>query len=228
MSYVDARWVAKHLSRSEAALFTPDELEELAPMLQPIHLSQGHVLFERGESPAGAWIMQSGWVGLLAGATRTAGLITLMGPRQCVGDIPLMLDEVAPYRAEAFTDSTCLFIEAADLHHALAANPTFLRRWTGKLAGRVARAQGRIVEMLGTNLREQVARVVLHECDGGVFPFAQEVCAAMLGASRAPVNQVLKELERDGAVRLGYGHVEIIDENLLAAAASEETRRQSK
>jgi len=223
MSYVDARWVAKHLSRSEAALFTPQELEELSSMLHPIRMAQGHVLFERGESPAGAWIIQSGWIGLVAGVTRSAGLITLMGPRQCVGEIPLMLDEVAPYRAEAFTESTCLFIKAADLHHALAANPTFLRRWTAKLAGRVARAQGRIVEMLGTNLREQVARVLLHESDDGVFPFSQEVCAAMLGASRAPVNQVLKELEREGAVRVGYGRVEIIDEDHLAAVAGEAT-----
>lgn len=223
MSDVDARWVAKHLSRSEAALFTPDELEELAPMLHPIDVAQGHVLFDRGGSPAGAWIIQSGWIGLLVGANWTAGLITLMGPRQCVGEIPLMLDEVAPYRAEAFSDSTCLFIEAADLRRALAENPTFLLRWTTKLAGRVARAQGRIVEMLGTNLREQVARLLLHECDDGVFPFSQEVCAAMLGASRAPVNQVLKELERDGAVRLGYGHVAIIDEDRIASVAGEET-----
>jgi len=223
MSYVDARWVAKHLSRSEAALFTPTELEELSEMLLPIQVSPGHVLFQRGESPAGAWIIQSGWIGLLAGTTRSAGVIALLGPRQCVGDIPLMLNEVAPYRAEAFTGSTCLFIEAADLLHALAANPTFLRRWTAKLAGRVARAQGRIVEMLGASLREQVARVLLHECDHGVFPFSQEVCAGMLGASRAPVNQVLKELEREGAVKLGYGHVEIVDEDLLAAAAGEVT-----
>lgn len=223
MSYVDARWVAKHLSRSEAALFTRDELEQLAPMLHPVQLPQGHVLFQRGESPAGAWIIQSGWVGLFAGATRGAGVIALMGPRQCVGEIPLMLDEVAPYRAEAFSESTCLFIEAADLHYALAANPTFLLRWTIKLAGRVARVQGRVIEMLGTNLREQVARVLLHECDDGVFPFSQEVCAAMLGASRAPVNQVLKELERDGAVQLGYGHVEIIDQDQIAAVAGDET-----
>lgn len=222
MSYVDARWVAKHLSRSEAALFTSEELEQLAPMLHPVQLSQGHVLFQRGESPAGAWIIQSGWVGLLAGATRAAGVIALMGPRQCVGEIPLMLDEAAPYRAEAFSESTCLFIEAADLHYALAANPTFLLRWTIKLAGRVARVQGRVIEMLGTSLREQVARVLLHECDDGVFPFSQEVCAAMLGASRAPVNQLLKELERDGAVRLGYGYVEIIDEDQIAAVAGEE------
>lgn len=223
MSYVDARWVAKHLSRSEAALFTPEELEELGPMFHPVQLSQGHVLFDCGESPAGAWIIQSGWIELLAGAVRSSGVITLIGPRQCVGEIPLMLDEVAPYRAETLSEATCLFIEAADLRRALAGNPSFLLRWTIKLAGRVARAQGRIVELLGANLREQVARVLLHECDDGIFPFSQEVCAAMLGASRAPVNQVLKELERDGAVRLGYRYVEIIDEDQIAAIAGEGT-----
>lgn len=219
MSHHDARWVAKHLGRSAAALFSPAELETLAPMLSATALDPGHVLFERGADPPGVWIIQSGWVELLHGSTRSDGVIALLGPFQCVGDIPLMLDEPAPYRACAVTESSCLFSSGADFKRMLRTNPKFLLRWTTKLAGRVARTQGRVVEMLGKTLKEQVARALLHESREGTFAFSQEMCAAMLGASRAPVNQVLKELEALGVVKLGYGRIEIVDERMLMRVA---------
>lgn len=198
MSDHDARWVAKHLGRPAAALFTPAEVGSLASMLSSTTLDPGEVLFDSGSEPPGVWIIQSGWIELLRGATRSDGVIALMGPLECVGDIPLMLDEPAQYRACAVTESSCLFGSAAEFNHMLRANPAFLLRWTTKLAGRVARSQGRVAEMLGKNLKEQVARVLLHESHDGRFPFSQEMCAALLGASRAPVNQVLKELEEIG------------------------------
>lgn len=221
LSVYDARWVAKHLGRSSAALFTPAEIEAVAPMLSSITLDPGEVLFERGSRPRGVWIIQSGWVELLHGTTRTDGVIALIGPMQCVGDIPLMLDEPAPYRACAVTETASLFSSVPDFNHMLQSNPKFLLRWTTKLAGRVARSQGRVVEMLGKNLKEQVARVLLHESHEGRFPFSQEMCAAMLGASRAPVNQVLKELEALGIVKLGYGIVEVVDEHALVELGNE-------
>lgn len=223
MSHHDARWVAKHLGRSAAALFTPAEVEALAPTLSSTTLDTGDVLFERGSRPAGVWIIQSGWVELLHGTTRTDGVIALLGPLQCAGDIPLMLEEPAPYRACAVTESSCLFSSASEFNSMLRTNPTFLLRWTTKLAGRVARSQGRVVEMLGKTLKEQVARVLLHESHERRFPFSQEMCAAMLGASRAPVNQVLKELEALRVVKLGYGVIEVVDEHALVRLANEST-----
>ncbi|MBW3595631.1 MAG: Crp/Fnr family transcriptional regulator [Actinobacteria bacterium] len=227
MSDHDARWVAKHLGRSAAALFTPAEVEALAPKLSSITLDSGDVLFERGSDPAGVWIIQSGWIELLEGSTRTDGVIALLGPLQCAGDIPLMLRQPAPYRACAVTESSCLFMSANEFGQMLATNPKFLLRLATKLAGRVSRVQGRVVEMLGKSLTEQVARVLLHESHDGTFAFSQEMCAAMLGASRAPVNQVLKDLERRGVVKLGYAHIDVVDEDALTHIAHSTTNAGS-
>lgn len=224
MADQDARWVAKHLGRSAAALFTPTEVEALARTVSSTTLSSGDVLFERGSDPSGVWIIQSGWIELLDGSTRSEGVIALMGAMQCVGDVPLMLEQPAPYRACAVTESSCLFMSADEFRQMVVTNPKFLLRWATKLAGRVSRAQGRAVEMLGKSLREQVSRVLLHESYDGVFPFSQEMCAALLGASRAPVNQVLKEFERQGTVKLGYGQIHIVDEDALALVAREADR----
>ena len=219
MTRQDARWIAKHLGRSDAALFSPAEVDELAPMLRSVEFATGDLLFSRGRAPAGVWIIKEGWVELTLGAGRRDGVVAALGPLQCVGEIPLILEEPAPYSAGAATDVLALFMPAREFTRFLRKNPTFALRWTSKLAGRVARAQGRVVELLAGCLKERVARLLLHESHNGVFPFAQEMCAAMLGASRSPVNQVLKEFERRGVVELRYGRIEIRDERALSTLA---------
>ncbi len=224
MARHDAAWVAKHLGRAEAALFTDDELDLLAEVVSPVTLGDGHVLFDVGDDPDGVWIVQKGWVELLISTGRSNGVIALLGPRQCVGDIPLMLGTPAPYRARAVGETMCLFISGKKFARLLPKNPKIALRWATKIAGHVARVQGRVVEMLGRTLQQQVARALLNEGDDGLFPFSQEMCAAMLGVSRGPVNQVLKEFERRNLVSLSYRHIELLDEKELAAIAGDGQR----
>lgn len=219
MTRRDAAWVAKYLGRAEAALFTDEELELLAKVVSQVDLPDGQVLFDVGEDPDGVWIIQSGWVEFLVGAGQSSGVIGLLGSRQCAGDLPLMLGTPAPYRARAVGETSCLFIPAKAFQGLLTKSPKVVLRWATKVAGHTARVQGRVLEMLGRTLQQQVARVLLHEGNDGVFPFSQEMCAAMLGVSRAPVNQVLKEFEREGLVRLGYRQIEVVNKKKLAAIA---------
>lgn len=188
-------------------------------MLRRSDSGAGDVLFARGSLPAGVWIIKEGWIELVLDARRREGVIGMMGPRQCVGEIPLILEVPAPYSAIAATDVSSLFMPAKEFTRFLRKNPTFALRWTSKLAGRVARSQGRVVQLLAPTLKERVARLLLHESYDGVFPFAQETCAAMLGASRSPVNQVLKAFERQHVIRLRYGRIEICDERGLSTLA---------
>ncbi|MGC3441032.1 helix-turn-helix domain-containing protein [Enterococcus faecalis] len=47
----------------------------------------------------------------------------------------------------------------------------------------------------------------------------QEDLAAMLSLSRQTTNALLKELQTQGIVRLGYGEIEILDAQRLREAA---------
>jgi len=136
-----------------------------------------------------------------------------------VGEIPLILEVPTPYSAIAGHRRQLSVHAGEGFTRFLRKNATFALRWTSKLAGRVARSQGRVVQLLAPTLKERVARLLLHESHDGVFPFAQETCAAMLGASRSPVNQVLKDFERQHLVKLGYGRIEICDERALSTLA---------
>ncbi|MCY1522634.1 Crp-like helix-turn-helix domain protein [compost metagenome] len=52
-----------------------------------------------------------------------------------------------------------------------------------------------------------------------VIQLAQEQLAMMLALSRQTTNQILKDLEAQGALRLTYGEIEILDLDLLQHAA---------
>ena len=52
-----------------------------------------------------------------------------------------------------------------------------------------------------------------------VLQLSQEQLALMLSLSRQTTNQILKGLEQDGAVRLSYGEIEILDPQLLERLA---------
>ena len=61
--------------------------------------------------------------------------------------------------------------------------------------------------------------VRLHRADHGVVHLSQSLLAELVGHQRTSVNRVLKRLEAQGLVKVGYGQVEIVDEAGLAAVA---------
>ena len=48
----------------------------------------------------------------------------------------------------------------------------------------------------------------------------QRTLAAMLGVQRPSLNKVLKDLERDGLIRISYSTIEVLDRARLTAQAA--------
>ncbi len=70
-------------------------------------------------------------------------------------------------------------------------------------------------------LRRLIALAELYKqgYDGTDIPFRQEDLANLAGTSRATVNRVLRDAERDGLVRIHRGGVTLLDPEKLAARA---------
>jgi CRP-like cAMP-binding protein len=75
------------------------------------------------------------------------------------------------------------------------------------------------VELLAGGLEAQVASVLIRRADNGVVHLSQSSLAELVGHRRTSVNRVLKRLEAEGFVQVGYGQVEIVDEAGLAKLA---------
>jgi CRP-like cAMP-binding protein len=83
------------------------------------------------------------------------------------------------------------------------------------VAARLVFAQRRVLQLSSGDLRRQLSTLLLDEGPEGVVELSQQSLAALLGATRSAVNRVLRELERDGLVSLGYGRIDIIDAERL-------------
>jgi CRP/FNR family transcriptional regulator, cAMP and macrophage regulator len=101
----------------------------------------------------------------------------------------------------------------------LATRPGIARRWLSSVAQRLAASQARILALLGGSLTAQAARLLAEESADGLVELPQRTLAAMLGVQRPSLNKVLKDLERDGLIKISYSAIEVLDQARLAARA---------
>ena len=124
-----------------------------------------------------------------------------------------------PCTGRALSGVTCLFLARDDFEQLPATHPAIARRWLSNVAQRLAASQARVLEPLGGSLAAQASRLLAAESVGGRVELPQRTLAAMLGVARPSLNKVLKELERDGAIRISYSTIEVLDRSSLAARA---------
>ena len=82
------------------------------------------------------------------------------------------------------------------------------------LAAHVARLSEHLLEMLFVPTHLRVIRrllVLAEEFANAPIPVTQEELGLMSGTTRPTVNEVLRDLERQGAVRLSRGRIMVLD-----------------
>jgi CRP-like cAMP-binding protein len=193
-------------------------------------LPDGSVLSNRGEA-AGEWC------GVALGAVRI-GTVSLSGkqvaltyvePGSWFGDIALFDGLPRTHDATTHGPTTILTVRKADFHDLLERHVELYDALL-RLNCRRLRLMFDLVEDLNTRpLAARLARQLLllarryGVVEDGVtrigLQLAQEDLAQLLGASRQRVNQELKALERQGALRVEPSGVAVLAPDLLEAAA---------
>lgn len=193
-------------------------------------LSSGQQLFSRGDRPCGLYCVVEGSV-RISGVSESGkeALLMLMEPPNWFGEISLIDGQPRTHDAVAEGATRVLQVPQAALKTMLAQEPRYWRDFALLMShklrlmfialeelsllpapARLARRLLMIMEGYG-NLREGPRRVI---------DVSQEQLALMLAISRQTTNQILKELEARGAVRLTYGKIEILNLEKLQDAAS--------
>jgi len=212
-----AAWVARCVGRGQSAPLRPDDVTALASLLAARSFPPGAVVFGGGQQGAGVWIVRDGRIELSVGSGRRRVVIQLLRPGDVDGDIQLLLDMPLPYTGRAMADVTCLFLARNGFEELLATRPAIARRWLSSVAQRLAASQARILALLGGSLTAQAASLLAEEAVDGRVELPQRTLAAMLGVARPSLNKVLKDLERDGLIRISYGTIAVPDPAKLAA-----------
>ncbi|MGH7735158.1 MAG: Crp/Fnr family transcriptional regulator [Gemmatimonadales bacterium] len=214
-----AAWVARCVGRGQAAPLRPGDVTALASALAVRAFPPGSLLFGGSEQTPGVWIVRDGRIELSVGSGCRRVVVQLLRPGDVDGDIQLLLEMPLPYTGRAVSDVTCLFLARNDFEDLLATRPAIARRWLFSVAQRLAASQSRILALLGGSLITQAAVLLADEAVDERVELPQRTLAAMLGVQRPSLNKVLKDLERDGLIRISYGTIEVLDRARLAARA---------
>jgi CRP-like cAMP-binding protein len=191
-------------------------------------LAAGETLFARGDAPSGLYAV-------LDGAMRISGLaesgkealLTLLEPPGWFGEISVFDRQPRTHHAIAEGDSLVLHVPQARLDELLAREPAWWRELgllvTSKL--RLAFLAMEDIALLPTPVRLARRLALMAQGYGErqherrAVEVSQEQLASMLSISRQTANQLLKDLEARGLIRLSYGTVEILDLDALVRLA---------
>jgi len=192
------------------------DLELLADRVGETPFAGGTFVFRRGEPSAKIHVLRTGSLELSRRIGGRPVALQILRPGDVFGDVPAFLGEPEPFDARALEDCTILSIDAADLFDLLRTRPLVAQRWFISLAERMKGLQDRLVDVLAGGLEAQLASILLREGHPlGEVSITQDRLADMVGAARTSVHRVLKGLEADGLIELGYRRIRLLDQDGL-------------
>ncbi|MBC8740797.1 Crp/Fnr family transcriptional regulator [Paraburkholderia sp. UCT31] len=191
-------------------------------------LAAGQRLFTRGAADDGLYCVLDGLVRIgAASSTGKEALLAVIEPVNWFGEIALFDDRSRTHDAYAERDTALFHVPRAALAALLERTPAYWHAFGLLLAHKLRLAFEAIEEAALLPAAPRVARRLLLMAGGygepgalrNVLKVPQEDLAMMLALSRQTINQVLKHFETQGALKLRYAEIEIVDADKLRKQA---------
>jgi CRP/FNR family cyclic AMP-dependent transcriptional regulator len=209
----------------------PIELQNgLLDAAQVIQLEPGKLLFSRGDPPCGLYAVVDGAM-RVSGFTGTGkeALLSLIEPPTWFGEVSVFDGLPRTHDAVAERETLLIHVPPQPLDRLLDRDWRLWRELGRLLANKTRLAFLMIEDVALASPAVRLARRLVLMTEGygewydrtrRVLSVRQEQLALMLNVSRQTANQLLKELEGKGVVRLAYGEIEIVDVDGLRATAA--------
>lgn len=215
-SYRERLLASSWFGTLDAAL--QDALVDIAAVRR---LGAGEILFQRGDAPDGLYCVVEGTVRI--GATSADGreaLLAVLEPVNWFGEIGVFDRQPRTHDARADGNTTLLHMPQAALIALLENSPALLHAFALLLTHKLRLTFTVLEETALLPAPVRVARRLLLMADGygdlrlgtrRVLRLPQEQLAQLLALSRQTVNQVLKDFQARGMLKLAYGEIELLD-----------------
>ena len=189
----------------------------------------GDLIAARGDPP-------DQWIACAKGAVRVSSTavsgkqvtLTYVEPGIWFGDVAMFDGDRRTHDAYAHGDTTILCVARADFNKILTAHVELYEALMRLQARRIRTLFGLVEDLNTLPLRARLAKQLVHLvrsygvpnlADGSQtrigLQLAQEELAQLLGASRQRVNQELKTMEREGAIRIEPAGLVVLDRDAL-------------
>ncbi|MEJ5058382.1 MULTISPECIES: Crp/Fnr family transcriptional regulator [unclassified Pseudomonas] len=189
-------------------------------------LSAGQRLFQRGDPPCGLYAVLEGAVRI--GAVNEHGkeaLLSLVEPPHWFGEICLFDGQPRTHDAFGLGPCTLLHIPQTTLLAMLDDQPAHWRQMALLMSQKLRLTFINLEQLSLMPAPTRLAHRLLMIAEGygeideprRVLQLPQEQLASLLSLSRQTTNQILKDLQGQGILKLGYGEIEILDVQRLRA-----------
>ena len=189
-------------------------------------LSAGQRLFQRGDPPCGLYAVLDGAVRI--GAVNEQGkeaVLSLVEAPHWFGEICLFDGQARTHDAFGLGPCTLLHIPQIALLALLDEQPVHWRQLALLMSQKLRLTFINLEQLSLMPAPMRLAHRLLMIAEGygeideprRVLQLPQEQLASMLSLSRQTTNQILKDLQGQGMLKLGYGEIEILDVQRLRA-----------
>ncbi len=220
-------------SASGRSMVAPTLFGQLAPVLRerlrravPVRaFSDGAVIQQRGDTPTGFWLIESGRV--TVGQFLTEGqfrALAVLGSGDSYGELALFSGRRRVVDAVARGAAKLRWIDGARFEAVLACDPASMRRILGALAEELQEMLEVVAGLRRGSASRRIAAMLANLAGSAAQPsriaIGQEELGELAGVTRATVNKVLRDLEQVRVLDRGYKFIEIHDPAALQLAAS--------
>ena len=199
----------------------------------------GELISARGDAP-------EEWISCARGAIRVSSTsitgkqitLTYIEPGLWVGDVAIFDGERRTHDSYAHGDSTLLCVSRFDLRRILNLHVELYEALLRLNARRIRQLFGLVEDLNTLPLRARLAKQLLHLMRSYGVPslsnsqevriglqLAQEELAQLLGASRQRVNQELKSMEREEAIRVEAAGLVVRNRDILLRISEAESEK---
>jgi len=199
----------------------PEERQRVLTAGRRRRFAAGETIFHEGDPADTFHLVRSGLVAVRVTTPHgEQAVLTVLGPGQSFGELALLGEEGRrTATVSALEPCETVTLNRAEFHRLRDRNPGVDSVLLAALSGQVARLSEHLLEVLFVPAKARILRRLLSMAevsDDGVVRLTQEDLARMSGTTRATVNEVLREAEKSGALRIGRRRIEIIDRRRLA------------
>ncbi len=198
----------------------------LERFLRPRRLAAGEILFSEGDPPSGICFLESGAVRLFAadedGREQTLQVIR---PGASFNEVPFFDRGPEPASAQAIEESVVLVLPVAQRDEILREVPGLAIAASASFAFRLRQTIALVEDLSFRQVASRVGRVLLQAVEphpgvgagSGGLPLTQREIAEMVGSSREVVARTLRQLEREGLIRIARGRIVLLDRDGLTS-----------
>jgi CRP/FNR family transcriptional regulator, cyclic AMP receptor protein len=210
---------------------TPHELERLAPLLHERSFPAGASVLTAEQPGEAVYVVLRGSIKVhLLTSDGAEVILAVLGPGEVVGEMSLADSLGRSASVTTLEESIFVWIDRTIFRSGIEGSPVLARNLADILSRRMRLANAHLLSLAALDVPGRVASQMLslsreygkETTDGVRIPIrlTQSDLAALVGASRVRVNQVLGYLRKRGLISIdSEGHFIVHDENALAQRA---------